>query len=72
MPKSVKYSKTFWVNVMVVAVAGLTGMMGTEVVANNPDLVAYFVAAIGAVNVVLRFFTSTPIYAGKINGKKEN
>ena len=75
MPKSFKYSKTFWVNVMVVVVAALTGMMGTDVVASNPELVSYFVAAVATVNIVLRFLTSVPVYAGKVESneaKKED
>jgi len=66
MPKSIKYSKTFWVNMLVVVVAGVTGMMGSEVVAAHPEVMSYFMAAVGAVNVVLRFLTSGPVYAGKV------
>lgn len=65
MAKSIKYSKTFWVNVLVVGIAGLVGMAGTDVVSQNPQLVAYFTAAVGTVNIILRFLTSTPVYAGK-------
>ncbi len=65
-PKPAQNSKTLWVNVAVVAVAGLTGMLGTEVVANNPELVTYFTMLVGGVNVFLRFVTNSPVYLGKV------
>ena len=64
-PKPAQNSKTLWVNVAVVAVAGLTGMLGTDVIASNPQLVAYFTMAIGGVNVFLRFMTNSPVYFGR-------
>lgn len=65
-PKPAQNSKTLWVNIAVVAVAGLTGMLGTEVVTNNPQLVVYFTMLVGGVNVLLRFLTNSPVYLGKV------
>jgi len=67
MSKPIQSSKTFWVNLLVVAAAGITGMMGSDVVANNPEVLSYMVAAVGGVNIVLRFFTSSAVYAGNKN-----
>jgi len=64
MSKSIQSSKTFWVNLLVVVAAAITGMMGSDVVAQNPEVLSYMVAAIGGVNIVLRFFTNSPVYAG--------
>lgn len=64
MPKSIQSSKTFWVNLLVVVAAGITGMMGSDVVAQNPEVLSYMVAAVGGVNIVLRFFTNNAVYAG--------
>lgn len=64
MPKPIKKSKTFWVNLLVVVVAGVTGMMGSDIVANNPEVLSYMVAVVGGINIVLRFFTSNSVYAG--------
>lgn len=61
--KSLRSSKTFWVNVAVVVVAGLTGMMGTDVITANPELLAYMTAGVGAVNIVLRLLTDSPVAA---------
>lgn len=59
--KSLRNSKTFWVNLAVVVVAGFTGMMGTDVVSSNPELLAYMVAGVGLVNIVLRLLTDSPV-----------
>ncbi|GAF79539.1 unnamed protein product [marine sediment metagenome] len=61
MSKPVTKSKTFWVNACVLLVAGVVGMQNCEVVVNYPELVTYFVGIVGAVNVVLRFLTNSPV-----------
>lgn len=56
--KKLRYSKTFWVNMMVVAASVLVSVTNTEVIASNPQIVAYLGAALGMVNVVLRLLTT--------------
>lgn len=54
-------SKTLWVN-MLVLVAGVLGyMQGHDVIAEYPQIVAVMAAAVGALNIALRFVTSKPI-----------
>ena len=65
MSKPLQKSKTFWVNLAVVVIAGLTGMMGTDVIAANPELLAYMTAGVGAINIVLRLLTDSPVSVGK-------
>jgi len=67
MSKPILKSKTFWVNLLVVVAAGITGMMGSDVVVNNPEVLSYMVAAVGGVNIVLRLLTNSPVYAGNKN-----
>jgi hypothetical protein len=59
--KSVVESKTFWVNVVVIAVSMLTFFLDHELVRNNVDLVRYGTIAIGMLNIVLRFLTTQPM-----------
>jgi len=61
MKKSLFASKTVWVNALVLA-TGIVGLVaGSDLIAENPALVAGFVAAQSALNVILRLFTSQPI-----------
>lgn len=53
-------SKTFWVNALTAA-AGVAAYFQTEVVKDNPEVVAGIGAAIGLINVVLRFMTKEPV-----------
>ncbi len=54
-------SKTIIVNSLVVVAGTLTYWSGNEVIAQNPDVVAAMVTAIGVINVALRFVTSIPL-----------
>ncbi len=59
--KSITKSRTFWVNALVVIVAGLAAMFDTPIIQQNPQLVAYGVAFLGAINIFLRLATKEPI-----------
>lgn len=61
MSKPLTKSKTFWANLLIVVAGALGGIMGTDVITNNPQLLAYFGAAAGFINILLRFFTKTSI-----------
>lgn len=61
MGKSLSQSRTFWVNAFIVVGAALTGIMGTDVIASNPGLIAVFGSILGIVNIVLRLVTKEPI-----------
>lgn len=61
MGKKLRISKTFWVNLVMVAAGAVGGAMGTGVIADNPAIVGYFVAAQAVLNIVLRIFTGKPI-----------
>ena len=59
--KKLRTSKTFLVNLLMVAAGAIGGAMATDVIANNPAIVGYFGAAVAAINIVLRIFTSKKI-----------
>jgi uncharacterized membrane protein len=59
--KSPQQSKTLWINIAIMVVAMLTSAMETPLVAENPELMGYFVMAVGAINIVLRFMTNSPL-----------
>ena len=54
-------SKTIIVNTLVVVAGTMTYLSGNEVIAQNPDIVAALVTAIGVINVALRFVTKIPV-----------
>jgi hypothetical protein len=54
-------SKTVIVNTLTVVVGVLGYLSGHEIIAQNPELVAALVSAIGVVNVLLRIVTVVPI-----------
>lgn len=54
-------SKTVIVNTLVVVAGTLTYWSGNEVIAQNPDVVAAMVTALGVINVALRFVTKIPL-----------
>ncbi len=59
--KKLRQSKTFWVNMLVIAVGAISGAMGTDVIAQNPEIVGYLAAAMGVINIILRIFSPTAI-----------
>jgi hypothetical protein len=56
-------SKTVIVNTLTVAVGVLGYLAGHDVIAQNPEVVAALVSAVGVVNVLLRIVTVVPISA---------
>lgn len=61
MGKKLRTSKTFLVNLMVVAVGAISGAMATDVIVDNPALAGYLVATMGVINIMLRLITGKPI-----------
>lgn len=59
--KKLTSSKTFWVNLLVLAAGTVGFVAGHEVIADYPQVVSILVAVQGAVNIALRLITSTPI-----------
>jgi len=54
-------SKTLWVNMLVLAAGILGYAQGHDVIQEYPQIVAVMGAAVGALNIVLRFVTNKPI-----------
>ena len=61
MGKKLRTSKTFIVNLLMVAAGAIGGAMATDFISENPAMVGYFGAAMGAVNIALRLITGKPI-----------
>lgn len=61
MTKPLIKSKTFWVNTLVVAAAVITAVVDCSVISSNPEYVAFFGAALGFVNIILRTITKDAI-----------
>lgn len=59
--KSLLQSKTFWANLIVTVIAVFTALANQEWVKANPGLSAGIVAAVGILNIVLRYVTVLPI-----------
>lgn len=57
--KKLRQSKTFWVNLLIVAAGAIGGAMNTEVM--SPQVVGYMVAAAGVINIVLRIISGKSI-----------
>lgn len=57
--KKLRQSKTFWINLMLVAVGAIGGAVNTEIM--SPQVVGYMVAATGVINIILRIITGKPI-----------
>jgi len=60
-PKRARNSKTIAVNILTVIVAAAAAVAGTEVIADYPAVAAAITAAIGVVNIAIRFLTTKPI-----------
>jgi len=56
-------SKTVIVNSLTVAVGVLGYLAGHDVIAQNPEIVAALISAVGVLNVALRFVTVLPLSA---------
>jgi hypothetical protein len=54
-------SKTIIVNTLAVVAGTMTYLSGNEVIAQNPEIVAGLVTALGVVNVILRLVTKIPV-----------
>jgi len=54
-------SKTVWVNVVVIAGAMVTVLVGNEWVMSDPQLAGVLLALSGGLNMVLRLFTNEAI-----------
>ena len=67
--KSIFASKTFWLNLGLATVSVATALQGTELVAQNPALVAAIGVGVGIVNVLLRLVTSNRVSIKKVDGK---
>jgi len=56
-------SKTVIVNTVTIAVGVLGYLAGHDVIAQNPELTAALLSAVGVLNVLLRIVTVVPISA---------
>ena len=61
MTKSIFKSKTYWVNAITLAAGLVTCVVGSDMIADYPQVIAIMVALQGAINIALRFVTSTAI-----------
>lgn len=59
--KSLLKSKTFWANVIVGAVGVATALMDSPMIAENPEVLAYFATGVSVLNVFLRLITSDEV-----------
>lgn len=63
--KGLLRSKTFWVNVLTAVVSVGTYLTNSELLSDNPELVAIGGTIIGVANVILRLVTKEPITSVK-------
>lgn len=68
MGKGLFQSKTAWVNILTAIVSVGTYITNSDLLANNPEVVAIAGTVIGVVNVVLRLITKEPI-TGVVKGE---
>ena len=68
--KGLFQSKTFWFNLMTAVVSILVTIQDSELVVNNPQVVAILGLVVGIVNVVLRVLSGTPV-KGFVSPKKK-
>ena len=64
--KSIFKSKTIWANLLGGAVALITTLSNSDLVAQNPELAAYFATGMAVLNLLLRLVTKDPV---SITGK---
>ena len=57
--KKLRQSKTFWINLLIIAVGAISGAVGTESL--SPMVVGYLAAATGVINIALRILTGKPV-----------
>lgn len=57
--KKLRQSKTFWVNLLVIAVGAIGGAVNTDML--SPQMVGWMLAATGIINIVLRIVTGKSI-----------
>jgi len=60
--KSLWRSKTFWLNVVALAVAALTGVLDANLIQDHPQAVAWITGIIALLNMLLRTVTTKPIH----------
>ena len=59
--KPIWHSRTFWINLLT-AIAGVLGVfLGSDLIAEHPEVAAGLVSALGVVNVILRVITGEPV-----------
>jgi len=54
-------SKTIWINILTMLLGIIGVITGSELIADNPKLVAAFVMAAGIINLALRAITTKPV-----------
>lgn len=59
--KSIFTSKTIWANLIGGAVAVITHLSNSDLVANNPEVAAYFATGMAVLNLLLRLVTKAPV-----------
>ena len=65
MTKNWWQSKTIWVNGITLLIALGTAAMGQDFIKDHPAIVSGIVAALGFLNVILRFVTTTAVAVKK-------
>lgn len=59
--KSIFKSKTVWANLIGGAVALITALSNSDLVAQNPEVAAYFTTGMAVLNLLLRLVTKEPV-----------